>query len=118
MPPHAKPGLQEGSAYNLADAKVRPRSKRYLACRAKISMRLSSKPSDGLGLRKISSVRSGVASPEGGLASPSQPESQKAMPPLGPSSPPVSLRFYTLSGLIIGSPSLRQQANAHMPCVA
>lgn len=41
-------------------------------------MRLSSKPSDALGLRKMSSVRSGVGSPNAeGAGSPFQPASQR-----------------------------------------
>ena len=61
-------------------------------CRAKISMRLSSKNSEGSGLRKISSLRPGVSSPDGGVGSPFQPASQKAAPPAGSSNPPVSLQ--------------------------
>lgn len=49
-------------------------------------MRLSSKPSDQLGLRKMSSVRSGVGSPNaGGAGSPFQPASQRKAEGEGPS---------------------------------
>ena len=59
-------------------------------------MRLSSKNSEGSGLRKISSLRPGVSSPDGGVGSPFQPASQKAAPPGGPTNPPVSLPTHIL----------------------
>ena len=60
-------------------------------------MRLSSKPSDQLGLRKMSSVRSGVGSPNAeGAGSPFQPASQrKAEGPSGAS--PVRLSVHSVS---------------------
>ncbi len=71
-----------------------------IACRAKISMRLSSKNSEGSGLRKISSLKTGVSSPDGGVGSPFQPASQKPAPPTGPSSPPVSLHAHLLCTVV------------------
>ena len=63
-------------------------------------MRLSSRNSETSGLRKISSLRSGVASPNGAVGSPFQPASQKATPSSGPSSPPVSLHLHLLCGVV------------------
>ena len=58
-------------------------------------MRLSRKPSDALGLRKMSSVRSGVGSPNAeGAGSPFQPASQrKADGPSGASPVRLSARW-------------------------
>lgn len=84
-------------------------------CRAKISMRLSSKNSEGSGLRKISSLRSGVSSPNGGAGSPFQPASQKAMPSSGPEPPTVSSQSsFCLAPLAATWSSVGQQCTAEV----
>lgn len=77
----------------------RPHDALY-ACRAKISMRLSSKQSEGSGLRKISSIKSGVSSPKGGVVSAFQPTSQTATAPSGPSASSVRLQLHILCHVV------------------